>query len=236
MTLALSRVIPNSAAWAWKRRSIGRRQGRVDRVAQELVAEVVVTLVDVAEGEQERRVDQLLDGRLQFAERAVDHAGHHVRAEARPDDRGGARDQPCVVRQAGEPGEDRVRDRVRHPGFADPSAVRPRIVARAPRAAPRCAAGCRSFARGRRPRRRAAPGSWPPRIRVVATPVCSSVSGWRRASRAWRWLSSRARHSRWRESGWELVRPIRRRAGTAGRSPPWRASSPMTSRLISSVQ
>ena len=84
------------------------------RVAQQLVAEVVVALVDVVERvEDRRRRPSSLDRRLELLERPIDHAGHDVRAEAATDDRAGASDGLGVIGDsAAEPGEHGVADRV----------------------------------------------------------------------------------------------------------------------------
>jgi hypothetical protein len=58
------------------------RHGVVDRVAEQLVAEVEVALVDVVEREDERGLHELLDRGLDVLQRAIDHPRDHVGAEA----------------------------------------------------------------------------------------------------------------------------------------------------------
>ena len=64
--LDASRLMTNSAAWAWNRRSSDGGT-TVDRVPQELVPEVVVAVVDVMERVDDRCVDELLERRLELA-------------------------------------------------------------------------------------------------------------------------------------------------------------------------
>jgi hypothetical protein len=52
-----------------------RRDGAVDRVAQQLVPEVVVALVDVVEWVEDRGVHELLDRRLELAQRSIGQTG-----------------------------------------------------------------------------------------------------------------------------------------------------------------
>ena len=73
-----------------------RWHGAVDRIAQQLVSEVVVAAVDVVEGIDDRRVDELLERRLELGKRPVDDPGHHVGREAAPDHGARARDRPRI--------------------------------------------------------------------------------------------------------------------------------------------
>ena len=69
----------------------------VDGVPQKLVAEVVVAVVDVLERVEDRRILELLEHRLKLHQRAIDHAGEHIRPEAAPDHRSGVGDQARVL-------------------------------------------------------------------------------------------------------------------------------------------
>ena len=184
-------------ARAWRRRSSDGGHGRVQRVAEELVAEVVEAAVEEVERIQERLLDQLRERRLQVGDRTVQAAREDLGHEAATDDGARAGDRARVVRQP--------RDRARAP--------RPRS----------CPARGRRGSRGRpsgprRPARASSSSMWSgipsvrsytafttsrgagrpvPRISVTTSAVSSRVRGLSRASSASRWLSSRARHSRW---------------------------------------
>ena len=152
--------------------SCGRRHGPVDRVAQELVAEVVVALVDVVErvaGSMRRRAPRSA-ARARRAGRSMTPARTSGR-EAAPDHRAGPRRRCRASSDSrAEPGEHRVPDRVRDVRLADPPAVGPGVVVERRRAAPRCGAGSRSSARRPPSTTSRGAGSSPPRIRVVAIP------------------------------------------------------------------
>ena len=105
------------------------RNGLVQGVPQELVAEVVVALVHGLERIQEGARHELVEGCVEIFDRAIHHAGQDLRREAAAHHGAGQRDGLGLVRQAREPGQDRVLDRVRDLGIADRAAVGPRLVA-----------------------------------------------------------------------------------------------------------
>src|SRR4051794_19242567 len=105
-----------------------RRHGAVDGVAEQLMAEVVVALVDVLERMEDRRVDELVDRRLQLGKGPADQAGDDVWTEATADDGPRASDESGVLRESREPGEDGVADRVGDVRLADPLAVGSSVV------------------------------------------------------------------------------------------------------------
>ncbi len=95
------------------------RRASIQRIAQELVAEVVVTRIDRAEVVQEPMVDQFLERRLQLGHRAIHHAGQDRRHEAAPEDRAGLRHGQRPGGATGSSSEDGVLDRVGDEGTAD---------------------------------------------------------------------------------------------------------------------
>jgi hypothetical protein len=69
----------------------------VQGIAQQLVSEVVVAVVDLLERVQERARDELVQRRIEVADRAIHHAGQHVRREASAHDGARQRDGLCIV-------------------------------------------------------------------------------------------------------------------------------------------
>ena len=148
---------PNSPARAWIAAAVAHRRAPIERVAQQLVAEVVVAVVDRPEVEQDAVVDQLLERLVELPGREVHDPGEHLRHEAAPDDRAGPGDRLRLRRPPADARQDGVLDGVRARWPHGSPGRRPGPRAHGARAAPRCGAGCRRCAR-RPPRRpRAAP-------------------------------------------------------------------------------
>ena len=177
-----SRVITNSAAWAWNRRSF-EADGAVDRIPEEPVPEVVVALVDVVERVEDRRLDH-----SSMAPRSrrwtIDHPGDDIRLKQRPTT-AAARATAWRRPTAGRAVQGRRRRSCRAPCFADPPASPLRLSSSAP-SSPSMWSGIPFVRAWTASTTSRGAGSSRPRMSVVATPVSPSVSGRRRAFSAWR--------------------------------------------------
>ena len=141
---------------------VGGRDVPVQRVAEQLVPEVVVALSTQPNvNRNPLSTSSSSASSRSFTGRSM-HAGEHLGHEAAPDDGAGPRHGAGVVRQPREAGEDRVLDRLGDLGLADRravAAIRPR---RWRPAAPRCGAGSHRSAGRPRRRPRAAPAARSP--------------------------------------------------------------------------
>ncbi len=101
---------------------IGRRDTAIDRIAQELMTEVVQTAVS---GRPEHAVvDQLLERRIDRFGRDVHDPGQDLRHEAPPDDGARPGNLPSLGRPMREPSDHRVLDRLGDRGLPDRVSVR----------------------------------------------------------------------------------------------------------------
>ena len=107
---------------------LGRPDGGVQRVPEELVAEVIEAAIEEVEREQERLLDQLGERRLQVGDRTIQAAGKDLGHEAATDDGPRPSDRARVVREAPDAREHRILDRVGNLGGADRATVRPGVL------------------------------------------------------------------------------------------------------------
>jgi len=103
--------------------SVARRRAPVDRVAEELVAEVEVALVHEVVREEDAGRHELVEGALKVLGATVHDAGEHVGGEAPPDHRTRSSDAVGILAQAGGASHHGVLDRLRDGRVADGPAV-----------------------------------------------------------------------------------------------------------------
>jgi len=89
----------------------------------------VVALVDIFEREEDRVLDELVEGVVQLRDRSIENAGDDVGREASPEHGAGLRKRPGVIGQPAGVGEDRVLERVGNGGPEDRPAVGGRAIA-----------------------------------------------------------------------------------------------------------
>ena len=110
-----------------KTTSLRGRDRAIERVAQELVPEVVEAAN--AGRIEDEVVDELLERRIEGGGRDVHDPGEDLRHEAPPDDRAGAGSRLGLGRELRDPGDDRILDRVGDGGFADRRPIGSRLGA-----------------------------------------------------------------------------------------------------------
>jgi hypothetical protein len=99
------------------------RNGVVQRVAEQLVTEVVIPAVDGLERKEDRTLDELLERSVQILDLAIHDAGEDIRGEAATHHGCGPAQSSGVVAQAGHPRKDRILDGVRDSHVANRAAV-----------------------------------------------------------------------------------------------------------------
>ena len=106
---------------------IPKRHAVVQRIAEQLVPEVVEALVNELEGKQDPALHELVQGLVQIRDLAIHDAREDLGRERSTQDRTGKGDRAGLGTQSAGMSKDRVLDRVRHLCRVDRPAVPGRL-------------------------------------------------------------------------------------------------------------